>query len=99
MATAQGAEGDDNGMVGVMKEFQGLKDKLKGDMASIKNLGDRWGGSITAALFLQNFVGEDKIWAHLDIAGPALIGSKERHLAKGATGAGVPGLLRWLRDL
>jgi len=75
------------------------KDKLKGEMATIKNLGDRWGGSITAALFLQNFVGDDKIWAHLDIAGPALIGSKERHLAKGATGAGVPGLLRWLRDL
>ena len=31
MASAQGAEGDDNAMVGVMKEFQGLKDKLKGE--------------------------------------------------------------------
>ena len=73
-------------------------DKLKGDMAPLKNIGDRWAGSITAALFLEHFVGEGKTWAHLDIAGPALIASKERHLAKGATGAGVPGLLAWLRD-
>ena len=72
------------------------KDKLKGDMAAIKNVGDRWGGSITAALFLENFVAEGKTWAHLDIAGPAFISSKERHLVKGATGAGVPGLLAWL---
>ena len=73
-------------------------DKLKGDMAPLKNIGDRWAGSITAALFLENFVAEGKTWSHLDIAGPALISGKERHLCKGATGAGVPGLLRWLRD-
>jgi leucyl aminopeptidase len=73
-------------------------DKLKGDMAPLKNIGDRWAGSITAALFLENFVGEGKTWSHLDIAGPALIAGKERHLCKGATGAGVPGLLAWLRD-
>ena len=72
---------------------------LKGTWGEIKNIGGRWGGSITAALFLQNFVAEGKNWSHLDIAGPTFLDKPERHLTKGATGAGVPGLLAWLRGL
>lgn len=72
---------------------------IKGSWGQIKNVGGRWGGSITAALFLQNFVAEGKTWSHLDIAGPAFISKAEGHLEKGATGAGVPALLAWLSSL
>ena len=47
-----------------------LKDQLKSDIADTKNTGERFGGAITAALFLKEFVA-DVPWAHLDIAGPA----------------------------
>lgn len=44
---------------------------LKSPIADLKNVGSRWGGSITAALFLKEFVKTDDVeWAHLDIAGP-----------------------------
>merc|ERR1719188_342895 len=42
---------------------------LKSDFADMKNTGPRFGGAITAALFLQKFVHKDIHWAHLDIAG------------------------------
>jgi leucyl aminopeptidase len=48
-------------------------EQIKSDVADIKNVGDgRWGGAITAAKFLEQFVG-DVPWTHLDIAGPAFI--------------------------
>jgi len=69
---------------------QDLAEQLKSDIADIKNLGERWGGSITAALFLQAFVGEDfSRWAHLDIAGPVMANPKKGAGASGATGFGV----------
>lgn len=74
------------------------KDLIKGDWGQIKNTGGRMGGSITAALFLQEFV-DGPTWAHLDIAGPAFLSANERHLQKGATGHGVGALLYWLRGL
>lgn len=62
--------------------------QLKSDVADLKNTGGRQAGSITAALFLQEFVGETP-WAHCDIAGTAYL-SKERHYKpKNATGVGV----------
>ncbi|MEM6730263.1 MAG: leucyl aminopeptidase, partial [Myxococcota bacterium] len=45
-----------------------LKEQLKSDIADCRNTGKREGGSITAALFLSEFVGDVKKWAHLDIA-------------------------------
>lgn len=67
-----------------------LREQLKSDIADIKNLGEKWGGSITAALFLQAFVGENfPRWAHFDIAGPVMQGSEQVSQAKGATGFGV----------
>jgi leucyl aminopeptidase len=56
------------------------------------------GGSITAALFLREFVGARR-WAHLDIAGPARADSDEHEVTKGATGFGTRLLLRWLEGL
>ena len=49
------------------KDYRALIDS---PVADIKNIGDRWGGAITAAWFLAEFVGETP-WVHLDIAGPA----------------------------
>ncbi|MBK7761217.1 MAG: leucyl aminopeptidase [Deltaproteobacteria bacterium] len=74
------------------------KELIKGEVGQLKNVGGRLAGSITAALFLQEFVDGPK-WSHLDIAGPAFLGAPERHLVKGATGAGVPALLAWLRAM
>ena len=63
--------------------------------ADLKNTGGRWGGSITAALFLEAFV-KDTPWAHLDIAGPADTAKAEGHLSFGGTGVGVATLAQWL---
>ncbi|MCA9520980.1 MAG: leucyl aminopeptidase [Myxococcales bacterium] len=72
-----------------------LFEQIKSDVADIKNLGERWGGAITAALFLQAFVGEST-WAHLDIAGPAYASKDDGYHRKGGTGFGVRTLLELL---
>jgi leucyl aminopeptidase len=56
------------------------------------------GGSITAALFLREFVGGRR-WAHLDIASSARSDNDEDEISKGATGFGVRTLLTWLESL
>jgi leucyl aminopeptidase len=65
---------------------------LKSNIADIKNLGGRYGGTITAGEFLSKFV-EDTPWAHIDIASTAYIeqfpGSYANNGIKGATGFGV----------
>lgn len=70
------------------------KERLKTDFADLKNVGGSPGGSITAALFLSEFVGSTP-WAHLDIAGPAFFAKKTRHFVSGGTGCMVPTLTRW----
>lgn len=64
------------------------KEQLKSEVADIKNSGGRYGGAITAALFLSEFVG-DTPWVHLDIAGTADSEKERGYLVKGATGVGV----------
>ncbi|HSG69000.1 MAG TPA: peptidase M17, partial [Planctomycetaceae bacterium] len=59
---------------------------LKSDVADVKNVGGRWGGAITAAKFLENFVAK-KPWVHLDIAGPAFAEGNKPHREGGGTGA------------
>lgn len=54
-------------------------------------------GAVTAALFLQRFVGTRR-WAHLDIAGPARSARTAHEVPEGATGFGARVLLRWLLD-
>ncbi len=62
---------------------------IDSDVADMKNSSSqRYGGAITAALLLAEFVG-DVPWAHLDIAGPARASSAEHYVAKGGTGFGV----------
>jgi len=62
--------------------------QLKSDIADMKNIGGRPGGSITAAQFLQRFVNKVP-WAHLDIAGVAWQGKDKPAVPKGATAFGV----------
>ncbi|HET9036411.1 MAG TPA: leucyl aminopeptidase [Myxococcaceae bacterium] len=71
------------------------KETLRSDVADMKNHGERWGGAITAAVFLREFVG-DVPWAHLDIAGPALAPRERGYLGKGATGIGVRTIAEFL---
>ncbi|MGD0308025.1 MAG: leucyl aminopeptidase [Acidobacteriota bacterium] len=66
---------------------------IRSEIADIKNIGDRWGGAITAAKFLQEFV-EDTPWVHLDIAGVDLDHDGQPFAAKGATGFGVRSLIQ-----
>ncbi|HEY2516285.1 MAG TPA: leucyl aminopeptidase, partial [Polyangiaceae bacterium] len=72
-----------------MPLLEELKDQLKSDVADLKHTGDRFGGSITAALFLREFIGETKNWVHCDIAGPATSDRAVGWNTKGATGHGV----------
>jgi len=69
---------------------------IKGDIGDIKNTGGRWGGAISAAKFLQRFVG-GKPWVHLDIAGPAFASGNKPHREAGATGAYVRTLVELLQ--
>ena len=69
---------------------------LKSGLADMKNTGPRPGGSITAALFLQDFVNKEIPWAHIDIAG-TVWSDKGRGLdPAGATGYGVRTLVNWV---
>ncbi|MFC1927055.1 leucyl aminopeptidase [Chloroflexota bacterium] len=64
------------------------KEQIKSEIADVKNTGNRYGGAISAALFLAEFV--DKIpWVHIDIAGPRLSHKESGYMVKGATGVGV----------
>ncbi len=79
--------------------FDLYDEKIKSNVADIKNIGEgRWGGAITAAKFLENFVG-DVPWVHIDIAGPAFAESAKPHRDAGATGALVRTLVRWAETM
>jgi len=73
------------------KYFEGLKSGI----ADMKNTGPRAGGSITAALFLKQFV-RSTPWAHLDIAGPVWADKENSYNGTGATGFGVRTLVNWV---
>ena len=75
---------------------QSYKDGLKSLLADMKNTGPRPGGSITAALFLKEFVAKDTAWAHIDIAGPVWSDKGKGVNPAGATGYGVRTLVNWV---
>lgn len=94
---AAGAAGEDLWRLPLVREY---REHLKSPVADLKNVtGKRWGGAITAALFLQEFVGEVP-WAHLDIAGPSYAEKLVNPLhPSGATGFGVRTLVRYLESV
>jgi leucyl aminopeptidase len=75
------------------------RELIKSSIADIMNTGmDRWGGSITAAMFLKEFVG-DTPWVHLDIAGQAWIDDHRTDIAKGPSGVAVRSIVEWVRAI
>jgi len=78
--------------------WQPYREMVKSEIADVRNAAGRQGGAITAAAFLNAFVG-DYPWAHLDIAGTAWTDSKPKaYQPKGATGVGVRLLVQALRN-
>jgi leucyl aminopeptidase len=71
---------------------------LKSTLADLKNTGPRPGGSITAALFLREFVPREIAWAHIDIAGTVWSDKARGQDPAGATGFGVHTLVNWICD-
>jgi leucyl aminopeptidase len=72
---------------------------MEADFADLKNLsGTGEAGSITAAMFLKNFV-DDRSWAHLDVAGVSWLNRDHPYLSKGATGIGVRLVVKALSEL
>ena len=69
-----------------MPLFDDYRSDLDSDIADLKNIGQRWGGAIYAALFLRDFVGSRIRWGHLDIAGPGRSESDYDDVVKGGTG-------------
>ena len=79
----------------LVKEY---REDIRSPIADVKNVGGPEAGTITAALFLEEFVGDAR-WAHLDIAGPAFAERETTLSGKGATAFGVRLLVEWLRGL
>jgi len=77
---------------------EALAKTLKSDIADLKHTGDSHGGSITAALFLREFVGDTR-WVHCDIAGPAFLDQGHDLAPKGGTGFGVATGVEFIRGL
>ncbi len=77
--------------------FEEYEKQIKSDVADVKNVGGRWAGAITAALFLKKFVGDYK-WVHLDIAGTAILEEPLPYSPKGGSGVGVRLLVEFLKS-
>lgn len=74
---------------------------IESDIADLRNISTtHYGGTLTAGLFLKEFIDDGQKWAHIDIAGPAYA---ERPMAsyvkKGGTGFGVRTLIKWIESL
>lgn len=71
---------------------------LKGTFADLANVGKtRYGGAIVAAIFLRQFVDQNTVWAHIDIA-PRMTATDDEYLTKGAAGAPVRLLIELIRS-
>ncbi len=71
---------------------------LDSPVADMKNIGDRWGGAILAALFLSEFV-DERPWVHLDIAGPGRADKAQDYVSTGGTGFTVRTLVELAREM
>ncbi len=74
------------------------REQYKSMIADLANTGGRYGGAITAAMFVGEFAG-DMPWVHLDIAGTRWSNEEKPYRAKGPTGHGVPTLVHLLMNL
>ena len=69
--------------------FEEYREQLKSEIADMMNTGGRAAGSITAAMFLKEFVDSGVAWAHIDIAGTAWADEAKPYLPKGPSGVAV----------
>jgi leucyl aminopeptidase len=74
------------------------REQIRSGIADIKNTGGRYGGAVTAAMFLKEFV-EDTPWVHLDIAGTAWTEENKSWSAQGPSGIGVRSIAEFVQDL
>jgi leucyl aminopeptidase len=72
------------------------REQLKSDYADMKNVGGRWGGALTAAIFLKEFVPKGVTWAHCDIAGMAYMEKEHAGYPAGGTGFGIAAVVDYL---
>lgn len=86
MLEAGDAVGEDMWQLPLWQEY---REGLQHHVADLNNVGKSRAGSITAALFLQEFVPDGAKWAHLDIAGVDMVDGRWRYYDKGATAFGV----------
>jgi leucyl aminopeptidase len=78
--------------------FEEFAEQIRSSVADIKNVGEgRWGGAITAAKFLEEFV-RQRPWVHLDIAGPAFLETPRSWIDAGGSGALVRTLVEVARN-
>ncbi|HUV97477.1 MAG TPA: leucyl aminopeptidase, partial [Acidobacteriaceae bacterium] len=73
------------------------REMIVSDIGDIKNTGGRYGGAITAAMFLKEFV-EETPWLHLDIAGVAWVEEQKPWISKGPSGVAVRSIVEWVRS-
>ncbi len=73
-------------------------EQIRSNIADIMNSGGRWGGAVTAAMFLKEFVAETP-WIHLDIAGTAWIDDNKAWIAKGPSGIALRSIVEYAREL
>jgi len=73
------------------------KEQIRSSIADIMNSGGRWGGAITAAMFLKEFA-EDTPWIHLDIAGTAWMEDQKPWIAKGPSGIALRSLVEFVKS-
>jgi len=73
------------------------KEQIRSSIADIVNSGGRWGGAITAAMFLKEFA-EDTPWIHLDIAGTAWTEDQKPWIAKGPSGIALRSLVEFVKS-
>ena len=73
------------------------REMIRSNIADIVNSGGRYGGAVTAAMFLKEFA-EDTPWIHLDIAGVAWLEENKPWMAKGPSGAAVRSLVEFVRE-
>ncbi len=69
--------------------YSGYRKLLDHPHADINNIGGKYAGTITAGIFLSEFIGKNVKWAHCDIAGPAMMGGSWRYYDEGNTGFAV----------
>jgi len=93
------AAGTDAGeLIWQLPMYDRYKEQNKSQVADIKNVGGRYAGSISAAWFLAEFVGDTR-WVHLDIAGTSMTEKEQGYLVKGATGVAVRTLINLVLSL